>query len=77
MKLMKNVITVIACDRWNFPSLHNMLLFSFAFWWKGILLFGIKTLFNIAEVTCSYRSGMDNSKSFVSKVLLRIKWKFE
>ena len=24
-----------------------------------------------------YRSGMVNSKSFVSKVLLRIKWKFE
>ena len=24
-----------------------------------------------------YRSGMVNSKSFVGKVLLRIKWKFE
>ena len=27
--------------------------------------------------TCSYRLGTVNSKSFVSKVLLRIKWKFE
>ena len=26
---------------------------------------------------CQYRSGMVNSKSFISKVLLRIKWKFE
>ena len=27
--------------------------------------------------TCLYRSGTLNSKLFVSKVLLRIKWKFE
>ena len=26
---------------------------------------------------CGYRSGTVNSKSFVGKVLLRIKWKFE
>ena len=26
---------------------------------------------------CNYRSGTVNSKSFVGKVLLRIKWKFE
>ena len=26
---------------------------------------------------CKYRSGMVNSKSFIAKVLLRIKWKFE
>ena len=26
---------------------------------------------------CDYRLGTVNSKSFVSKVLLRIKWKFE
>ena len=26
---------------------------------------------------CRYRSGMVNSKSFVGKVLLQIKWKFE
>ena len=26
---------------------------------------------------CKYRSGTVNSKSFVSMVLLRIKWKFE
>ena len=29
------------------------------------------------EFESNYRSGTDNSKSFVSKVLLRMKWKFE
>ena len=34
---------------------------------------GISTTENTSE----YRSGTVNSKSFVGKVLLRIKWKFE
>ena len=32
---------------------------------------------NIARIVSKYRSGTVNSKSFVGKVLLRIKWKFE
>ena len=31
----------------------------------------------IHQLKSSYRSGTVNSKSFVGKVLLRIKWKFE
>ena len=42
----------------------------------------VKEKTNCFEVTfasynSSYRSGTVNSKSFVGKVLLRIKWKFE
>ena len=36
------------------------------------LLFGMSGF-----IYSEYRSGTVNSKSFVSKVLLRIKWKFE
>ena len=34
-------------------------------------------IFSSPNVKVLYRSGMVNSKSFVGKVLLRIKWKFE
>ena len=34
-------------------------------------------LVNLPDRTFEYRSGTVNSKSFVGKVLLRIKWKFE
>ena len=31
---------------------------------------------NMRNMICNYRSGTVNSKSFIGKVLLRIKWKF-
>ena len=34
-------------------------------------------IFKHTDFKKSYRSGTVNSKSFISKVLLRIKWKFE
>ena len=37
----------------------------------------ITLYFNQFEIFLCYRSGMVNSKSFVGKVLLQIKWKFE
>ena len=39
----------------------------YASYWNAFLL----------QIKISYGSGMVNSKSFVGKVLLRIKWKFE
>ena len=34
-------------------------------------------MFTESSIKANYRSGTVNSKSFVGKVLLRIKWKFE
>ena len=33
--------------------------------------------YRIFELECPYRSGTVNSKSFIGKVLLQIKWKFK
>ena len=37
----------------------------------------LKNGYYIQEAHAYYRSGTVNSKSFVGKILLRIKWKFE
>ena len=42
-----------------------------------ILIIGVVPSFWSGYFYLMYRSGMVNSKSFVGKVLLRIKWKFE
>ena len=44
---------------------------------KIFLLYKLIQNFNYFSVNFKYRSGTVNSKSFVGKVLLRIKWKFE
>ena len=42
-----------------------------------LLMVTSKVLQNLQQKVFKYRSGTVNSKLFVGKVLLRIKWKFE
>ena len=44
---------------------------------KSLYLLEFIVVLCFIEVECIYRSGTVNLKSFVGKVLLRIKWKFE
>ena len=48
--------------------------FGVVLWWFIVVCGG---LWQFSMVALWYRLGTVNSKSFVSKVLLRIKWKFE
>ena len=43
----------------------------------GMFSLSISVASEPVKIVCTYRSGTVNSKSFVGKVLLRIKWKFE
>ena len=64
------LILVINCENEVCSCSNNTV--SKAFWWKKVLL--------EQKISCCgviYRSGTVNSKSFVSKVLLRIKFNFE
>ena len=64
------------CKTWGRPSMHRVLL-PFAADFHEIFLIESQGHSYSQDVIVMYRSGTVNSKSFVGKVSLRIKWKFK
>ena len=63
------------------PPFYTVIVFKFVYSqekniWRHIPIKHSAYLL-IMTINCRYRSGTVNSKSFVGKVLLRIKWKFK
>ena len=61
----------------SFFKFRNSMCFSFPSFYSDLQCVSqLMTLITLVDPVC-YRSGTVNSKSFVGKILLRIKWKFE